>query len=64
MRLKSLELDLVWQGDLALQNLRSFILESLQQYGDPLRWSITSIRLSKKEYSRRLLKVEAVVIIS
>ena len=64
MRLKSLEIDLEWPGDLPLQGLRLYILEELKEFGDPLRWAITSIQPPKNSTAFRHLKIEAVVIIS
>ena len=64
MRLKSLELYLEWPVDLSLQGLRLYIVEQLNDFGDPLRWAITSIQPSENKTSFRHIKVEAVVIIS
>ncbi len=65
MRLKSLELDLKCSEDLPIQGLRSFILDNLKEYGEPLRWAITSSSIQKRKLiSYRHLIIEAVVIYS
>lgn len=64
MRLKSLELELEWPVDVPLQSLRLYILKRLKEFGDPLRWSITSITSPESISNSRYLKIEAVVVIS
>ena len=52
-----LELELSRPDYLALSNLRSWVLDKLNEHGKPLRWAITEANSSR-------LKVEAIVIIS
>ena len=63
MRLKLLELNLQCPKELSLENLRPWLLIQLSQYGEPLRWAITSIQSSKCDGLFRQLTVEAVLII-
>jgi len=60
VRLKSLDLQLDWPASVHVKGLRSFVVEKLSDYGDPLRWSISNIRISD---GIRKLNIEAVVII-
>ena len=63
MRLKLLELDLSLPKDFPLEQLRSWIIKQISEFGDPLRWAITAIQYPVDDYSFRNLKVEAVIII-
>ena len=60
MRLKSLDLQLEWPASVRVESLRSFVLDKLSDYGDPLRWSISNVNISD---GMRQLNIEAVVII-
>ena len=64
MRLKSLELQLDWPETLLIQDLRSYVVGELSNFGDPIRWAITSISSSSEFGSTRQLNIEAVVIIT
>ena len=64
MRLKSLELKLDWPETLVIQDLRSYVVEELRKFGDPIRWAITSISASSEAGFTRQLNIEAVVIIT
>ena len=64
MRLKSLELKLDWPETLLIQDLRSYVVEELMNFGDPIRWAITSISASSEPGCNRKLNIEAVVIIT
>ncbi len=63
MRLKSLELQLDWPETLLIKDLRCYVVEELNNYGDPIRWAITSISFSESELTRQL-NLEAVVLIT
>ena len=63
MRLKSLELQLHWPETLLIQDLRSYVVDELKKFGEPVRWAITSISSSEPGFVRKL-NVEAVVIIT
>ena len=62
VRLQVVELDLKWPEDLSLDELRPWILIKLSEFGDPLRWAITSIESTNSLDCLRQLRVEAVVI--
>ena len=64
MRLKSLEVQLDWPETLLIQDLRSYVLEELRKFGDPIRWAITSISASSEPRCTRQLNIEAVVIVT
>ena len=63
MNLEYIELNLEWSHDVSIYNLRNFILSKLLQYGDPLRWAITSVK-SKSDAKIQIISVEAVMIIN
>ena len=62
MRLKSVELEMAWPEDIPIRGLRVLVLEKLEHFGEPLRWSINTMSAKKSPLSRAL-KIEAVVII-
>ena len=43
MNLEFIELDLDWPFELSLFDLKNYILSKLLEYGEPLRWAITSV---------------------
>ena len=63
MKLEFLELNLVWPSGLTLFDLKNYILSKLMEYGNPLRWAITSVtdHLEKKD---QIISVEVVFIIN
>ena len=62
MNLEFIELDLDWPSELSVINLRKYILSNLIEYGEPLRWAITSVtNYSEKKIQR--ISVEAVLMI-
>ena len=63
MNLEYIELNLEWSHEVSVYNLRNFILSKLLQYGDPLRWAITSVK-SKSDAKIQIISVEAVIIIN
>ena len=63
MKLDFIELELQLPEDLPLRKLRPWLLDSLKEYGEPLRWSITSAETFLADKSICQLKVEAVVIL-
>ena len=63
MNLKFLELDLDWPYELNVFELKNYILSKLREYGEPLRWAITSVTThSEKEI--QIMSVEVVLIIN
>ena len=63
MNLEYIELDLEWSSELSIYDLKNFILSKLLQYGDPLRWAITSVK-SKSDAKIQIISVEAVMIMN
>ncbi len=63
MRLKSLEIQLPWPETLLIQDLRSYVVEELGSFGEPVRWAITSISSFSEPECIRQLNIEAVVLI-
>ncbi len=63
MRLKSLEINIEWPANVPLASLRSFVRDKLRELGEPLRWAITDISISKEIDGSRELHIEAVVIV-
>ena len=63
MNLEFLELDLDWPSELSLLDLRSYILSNLREYGEPLRWAITSVS-THSEKKIQVISVEVVLIIN
>ena len=62
MKLKPLEIKFKWSNDVPLYELRHLILDKLNKYGSPLRWSIVDISIDNEKNVSREVKVEAVVI--
>ena len=62
MKLSQIQFELSWPKSIQLINLRSFILDKLQQKGDVIRWSISQIKISEEEISHKKLIINAVII--
>ena len=63
MNLEFIELDLDWPVELSVFNLRNYILSMLREYGEPLRWAITSVT-THSEKKIQLISLEVVLIIN
>ena len=63
MNLEFIELDLDWPCELSLFDLKSYIFSKLIEYGEPLRWAITSVT-TQSETKIQVISVEAVLIIN
>jgi hypothetical protein len=63
VNLEFIELDLDWPTELSLFDLKSYILSKLMEYGEPLRWAITSVT-ANSEKKIQIISVEVVVIIN
>ena len=61
MKLQLVQLNLKWPEEVSLEELRPWVLIRLREFGDPLRWAITSIESANCLDSYRELRVEAVV---
>ncbi len=62
MNLEFIELDLDWPFEVGLFDLRNYILSKLMEYGEPLRWAITSVT-NHPEKKIQIISVEVVLII-
>ena len=62
MNLEFIELDLDWPFELSLFDLKNYILSKLLEYGEPLRWAITSVT-NHPEKKIQIISVEVVFIV-
>ena len=62
MNLEFLELDLDWPAELSSYDLKNYILSKLAEYGEPLRWAITSLTTHSGKITQKI-SIEAVLII-
>ncbi len=63
MNLEFIELDLDWPLELSVFHLKNYILSTLMEYGEPLRWAITSVNTHPKK-KNQMITIEAVLIIN
>ncbi len=63
MNLEFKELDIDWPSEISLFDLKNYILSKLIEYGEPLRWAITSVT-SHSEKKIQIISVEFLVIIN
>ena len=63
MNLEFIELDLDWPFELSLFDLKNYILSKLMEYGEPLRWAITSVTTHSEKKSQ-IISVEVLLIIN
>ena len=63
MNLEFIELDLDWPPELSVFDLKNYILSKLMEYGEPLRWAITSVS-AHSEKKNQVISVEVVLIIN
>ena len=63
MNLEFLEIELDWPYELSIFDLKNYILSKLMEYGDPLRWAITSVS-THSEKKNQVISVEVVLIIN
>ena len=63
MNLEFLELDLDWPFELSLLDLKKYILSKLMEYGEPLRWAITSVA-NYPEKKIQIISIEVVFVIN
>jgi hypothetical protein len=63
VNLEFLELDLDWPSEVSVFELKKFILSNLIEYGEPLRWAITSVT-DYSEKKIQIISVEVVLIIN
>tara|TARA_Y100001968_G_C18701084_1_gene411285 strand:- start:118 stop:345 length:228 start_codon:yes stop_codon:yes gene_type:complete len=63
VKLEFIELELDWPSELELFDLKNYILSKLVEYGEPLRWAITSVT-NYSEKQNQIISIEAVLIIN
>ena len=63
MYLEFIQLDLEWSADSSIYELKSLVLSKLLEYGEPLRWAITSVN-SQTDEETQIISVEAVLIMN
>ena len=63
MNLEFLELDIDWPSGVSVFELKNLILSTLVEYGEPLRWAITSVQ-NCPEKKIQIISVEVVLIIN
>ncbi len=61
MNLKFQELQLDWPAELSVLDLKGYILSKLKNYGEPLRWAITSLT-DHPEKKNQIISIEVVLI--
>ena len=65
MKLQLHQLDLTWAvEEVPVENLRSWIINQINEIGEPVRWAITSMKHQESEPFIRQLIVEVVVIVA
>ena len=65
MKLQLHQLDLIWAvEEVPVENLRSWIINQINEIGEPVRWAITSMKNQESEPFIRQLIVEVVVIVA
>ena len=63
MNIEFIELDIDWPSELSIFDLKNYILSKLMEYGEPLRWAITSVT-THSEKNIQVISVEVVLIIN
>ena len=63
MNLEFIELELDWPAELSVFELKNYILSKLIEYGEPLRWAITSVTTHSKK-NIEIMSLEVVLIIN
>ena len=63
MNLEFIELELDWPPELSVYELKNYILAKLINYGNPLRWAITSLTPQSRQKIQKI-SIEAVLIIN
>ena len=63
MNLEFIEIALEWPAELSVFELKNYILSNLMEYGEPLRWAITSVT-THSEKKIQLISLEVVLIIN
>ena len=61
MDIEFIELDIDWPCEVSVLDLRNYVLSKLRNYGEPLRWAITS-STAYAEKNIQKISIEAVLI--
>ena len=61
MKLEFIELELEWSSTLSVFDLKEYILTKIKDYGEPLRWAITSLT-THSEKKIQIISIEVVLI--
>tara|TARA_Y100000589_G_C26866785_1_gene512254 strand:- start:385 stop:576 length:192 start_codon:yes stop_codon:yes gene_type:complete len=62
MKLKIIEFDLVWLPSIDIFNLRKYIINNFPDKADIVRWSIIEVISSGGEKSKKIIKINALVL--
>ena len=63
VKIEFIELEIDWPSEISVFNLRNYILSKLNEYGEPLRWAITSVS-AYSEKKIQTISVEVVLIMN
>jgi len=63
VNLEFIELNFDWPSELSVLDLKDYILSKLMEYGEPLRWAITSVT-THSEKKIQIISIEVVFIIN
>ena len=63
MNIEFIELAFDWPSELCIFDLKKYILSKLIEYGEPLRWAITSVT-THSEKQIQIISLEVVLIIN
>ena len=63
MNIEFIELELEWPAELSVYDLKNYILSKLINFGEPLRWAITSLTAHSGKTTQKI-SIEAVLIIN
>ena len=62
IQLKTIKIEVFCSSQPSIDQLRLMIREKLIEYGEPLRWAITSTAVEQNEQQLSRLNIEAVVV--
>ena len=61
MNLEFIEFDLEWPSEVSVFDLKKYVKSNLTEYGEPLRWAITSVETCSEKKIQKI-SVEVVLI--
>ena len=62
MNIKFAEIEIDWPSEIKVVSLKKYILSMLSQYGEPLRWAISSVSKPSEKCMQKI-SIEAVFLI-